>query len=59
VAAQDPQPRHHAPGGWRRALMGVLVGASFGAWVTRVVPADRTWPPSLDWLRGPGPDGPP
>ena len=45
MGSEVPAPRHHAAGGWRRAVMGLLVGVGFGAWVTRVVPADRAWPP--------------
>ena len=45
MGSEAPAPRQHAAGGWRRAVIGLLVGAGFGAWVTRVVPSDRDWPP--------------
>lgn len=42
-----PLPRHEAPGGWRRAVVGVLCGATLGLWLTRLMPRDerltRTW----------------
>lgn len=53
MAPGTSQPRHHAAGGWRRVLMGLLIGAGFGAWVTRVVPVDRSWPPILRDRGGP------
>lgn len=30
--------RHEAPGGWRRALAGVLLGAAFGTILVRLFP---------------------
>jgi hypothetical protein len=31
--------RHEAPGGWRRALAGVLLGAAFGTILARLFPS--------------------
>lgn len=40
MSSSVTQPRHHAPGGWRRVVTGLLVGIGFGAWATRVVPRE-------------------
>jgi hypothetical protein len=36
----EPATRHVAAGGWRRAVVGLLVGAAAGALVALVVPRD-------------------
>jgi hypothetical protein len=37
----DPTGRHVAAGGWRRALVGLAVGAAAGVLVALVVPRDE------------------
>jgi hypothetical protein len=32
--------RHQAPGGWRRAVVGILLGAGLAAALTRLLAAD-------------------
>lgn len=40
MSSSVPRPRHHTPGGWRRVVMGLLVGIGLGAWATRVIPRE-------------------
>lgn len=40
VSSPVSQPRHHTPGGWRRVVVGLLVGMGFGALATRVIPRE-------------------
>jgi hypothetical protein len=37
----EPATRHVAAGGWRRALVGLMVGAAAGVAVALVVPRDE------------------
>jgi hypothetical protein len=37
----EPAARHVAAGGWRRAVVGLLVGAAAGALVALVVPREE------------------
>ncbi len=38
------EPRHQAPGGWRRVVIGLLLGAGLGSLYLRFLPSDERDP---------------